>query len=65
MKSGFFSLIKIPEGGGLLDDGDLVVGIIMSSCCGPREVCWMSIGEDWTLFSSKRYCFRVKTRFGS
>ena len=46
MKSGFYSLIRIPEGRGLLDEGDLVVGMIISSCCGPREVCWMSIGVD-------------------
>ncbi|KAH9705016.1 Endonuclease [Citrus sinensis] len=42
-------------GGGLLDVGDLIVGIVMSSCFGPREVCWMSVGGDWTLFNSKRF----------
>ena len=46
VKLGFSSLIKIPEGGGLLDEGDLVVGMTISSCYGPREVCWMSIGVD-------------------
>ncbi|KAH9668396.1 hypothetical protein KPL70_021399 [Citrus sinensis] len=46
----FSSLIKIPKGGGLLDDGDLVVRMVMSSCCGLRE---MSIGGVWTLFSSE------------
>ena len=65
VKSCFSSLIKIPVGGGLLDVGDLIVGIVMSSCFGPREVCWMSVGGDWTLFNSKRYCFRAETRFGS
>ncbi|KAH9724586.1 hypothetical protein KPL70_007540 [Citrus sinensis] len=37
VKSSFSSLIKIPEGGGLLDEGDLVVGMTISSCYGPRE----------------------------
>ena len=46
MKSCFSSLIKIPEGGGLLDEGDLVVGKTLSSCYGPSEVCWISVGGD-------------------
>ena len=59
VKSGFSSLIRIPEGGGLMGDSDLVVGITIISCCGLREVCWISVGGDWTFFSLRRYCLRA------
>lgn len=65
VKSSFSSLIRIPEGGRLLADGDMVVGITISSFYGPREVCWIFIRGDWTLFSSMRYCLRAETRLRS
>ena len=46
MKSSFSSLMMIPMGFGFeMDEG---VGIIMMSCCGPKDVWNMSLcGSGW------------------